>query len=137
METNARRMKLAALPCNLAEHSLGPAGCPPELKAAAEFQSTLRELRSSLQITGTSTADDGTRTDVLLAQNMISATAFEPDLDALRRASCTQRPECGLLQLDEAIDFAFRGSVPPMDRCATDSRRATAGTCTSSTAMWR
>ena len=36
---------------------------------------------------GLPTADDGSRTDVLLAQNMISGTAYEPDLDALRRAS--------------------------------------------------
>jgi len=31
--------------------------------------------------------DDGVRTDPLLAQNMTSSTGYEPDLDALRRAS--------------------------------------------------
>ena len=31
--------------------------------------------------------DDGTRTDVLMAQNMISSTHYEPDFDALRAAS--------------------------------------------------
>ena len=36
---------------------------------------------------GLPTADDGARTDVLLAQNMTSCTGYEPDLDALRRAS--------------------------------------------------
>jgi pimeloyl-ACP methyl ester carboxylesterase len=36
---------------------------------------------------GLPTTDDGSRTDVLLAQNLISCTAYEPDLDALRRAS--------------------------------------------------
>jgi hypothetical protein len=30
--------------------------------------------------------DDGSRTDPLLAQNMISGTHFEPDIDALRAA---------------------------------------------------
>jgi pimeloyl-ACP methyl ester carboxylesterase len=31
--------------------------------------------------------DDGTRTDVMLAQNIITSTHFEPDLDAVRNAS--------------------------------------------------
>jgi pimeloyl-ACP methyl ester carboxylesterase len=36
---------------------------------------------------GLPTEDDGTRTDVLLGQNMTSNTGYEPDFDALRRAS--------------------------------------------------
>lgn len=36
---------------------------------------------------GMPTEDDGTRTDVLLAQNIIGTTHYEPDFDALRRAS--------------------------------------------------
>jgi pimeloyl-ACP methyl ester carboxylesterase len=36
---------------------------------------------------GLPTGDDGSRTDVLLAQNMISCTHYEPDFDALSRAS--------------------------------------------------
>lgn len=36
---------------------------------------------------GLPTEDDGTRTDALLAQNIISLTLFEPDVDALRAAS--------------------------------------------------
>jgi pimeloyl-ACP methyl ester carboxylesterase len=35
---------------------------------------------------GLPTGDDGSRTDVLLAQNMISCTHYEPDFEALRRA---------------------------------------------------
>jgi hypothetical protein len=35
---------------------------------------------------GLPTADDGTRTDALLAQNIISCTHYEPDFDALRAA---------------------------------------------------
>jgi pimeloyl-ACP methyl ester carboxylesterase len=36
---------------------------------------------------GLPTADDGSRTDPLLGQNMIAGTSYEPDIDALRRAS--------------------------------------------------
>ena len=36
---------------------------------------------------GLPTTDDGSRTDVLMAQNMTSSTHYEPDFDALRRAS--------------------------------------------------
>ena len=36
---------------------------------------------------GLPTADDGSRTDVLMAQNITSSTGYEPDFDALRRAS--------------------------------------------------
>jgi pimeloyl-ACP methyl ester carboxylesterase len=36
---------------------------------------------------GLPTADDGNRTDVLMAQNMISCTSFEPDFPALKAAS--------------------------------------------------
>jgi hypothetical protein len=36
---------------------------------------------------GLPTEDDGSRTDVLMGQNMTSSTAYEPDFDALRRAS--------------------------------------------------
>ncbi len=36
---------------------------------------------------GMSTEDDGSRTDALLAQNIISCTHYQPDFDALRRAS--------------------------------------------------
>ena len=33
------------------------------------------------------TEDDGSRTDVMLAQNIIGTTHYEPDFDALRTAS--------------------------------------------------
>jgi pimeloyl-ACP methyl ester carboxylesterase len=36
---------------------------------------------------GMPTEDDGTRTDVMLAQNIIGTTHYEPDFDALRAAS--------------------------------------------------
>lgn len=36
---------------------------------------------------GLPAADDGSRTDVLMAQNMVSSTGYDPDIDALRRAS--------------------------------------------------
>jgi pimeloyl-ACP methyl ester carboxylesterase len=36
---------------------------------------------------GLPTADDGARNDVLVGQNMITSTHYEPDFDAIRRAS--------------------------------------------------
>ena len=36
---------------------------------------------------GMPTEDDGSRTDPLMGQNMISGTTYEPDFDALRSAS--------------------------------------------------
>jgi pimeloyl-ACP methyl ester carboxylesterase len=36
---------------------------------------------------GLPSEDDGTRTDVLLGQNLVTCTAFQPDFDALRAAS--------------------------------------------------
>jgi pimeloyl-ACP methyl ester carboxylesterase len=36
---------------------------------------------------GMPTEDDGSRTDVMLAQNLVSTTHYEPDVDALRAAS--------------------------------------------------
>ena len=44
---------VAALPGNVAENSLGPAGRPPELQPAAEVKRAMRQLRASLQITQT------------------------------------------------------------------------------------
>ncbi len=38
---------------------------------------------------GMPTEDDGSRTDPLLAQNMVTSTAYEPDFDALQRADTT------------------------------------------------
>jgi len=38
------------------------------------------------QMFGMPATDDGSRTDVLLGQNMISCTHYEPDFDALKRA---------------------------------------------------
>jgi pimeloyl-ACP methyl ester carboxylesterase len=39
------------------------------------------------QMFGMPDADDGTRTDALLAQNLLTSTGYEPDLEALGRAS--------------------------------------------------
>ena len=41
------------------------------------------------QMFGMPAEDDGTRTDPLLAQNMVTSTHYEPDIDALRAASTT------------------------------------------------
>src|SRR6266545_878192 len=52
-QTITGRMRVAALPRNVAENALGPAGRPPELQPPAEIKRALRELRASLQITQT------------------------------------------------------------------------------------
>ena len=41
---------------------------------------------------GMPTEDDGSRTDPLLGQHMITSTHYEPDFDALRSASTADRP---------------------------------------------
>ncbi|MBX3032263.1 MAG: alpha/beta hydrolase [Chloroflexi bacterium] len=41
------------------------------------------------QMFGMPADDDGTRTDPLLAQNMVTSTAYEPDIEALRAAPTT------------------------------------------------
>ncbi len=54
------------------------------------------------------TTDDGTRDDVMLGQNMISCTHFEPDFDALRAA--TTRIIVAAGQESEG-EMAHRGAV--------------------------
>ncbi len=41
------------------------------------------------QMFGMPAGDDGTRTDPLLAQNLLTSTAYQPDIEALRAASTT------------------------------------------------
>ena len=41
------------------------------------------------QMFGMPAEDDGTRTDALLAQNLLTCTAYQPDIDALRGACTT------------------------------------------------
>jgi pimeloyl-ACP methyl ester carboxylesterase len=58
------------------------------------------------QMFGMPATDDGSRTDVLLAQNMISCTHYEPDFDALKRA----KTRIVLAAGEEAGTMANRGA---------------------------
>ncbi|MEU7825523.1 alpha/beta hydrolase [Catellatospora sp. NPDC049133] len=60
--------------------------------------------------------DDGSRDDVLLGQNLISCTHYEPDLDALRAASTRIVPAVGE---ESAGTMAYRGGVALAERLGT------------------
>lgn len=61
--------------------------------------------------------DDGNRTDVLFGQNLITCTHFEPDLDALRRASTRIVPAAGI---ESEGEMAHRGAVALAEELGTD-----------------
>jgi hypothetical protein len=60
--------------------------------------------------------DDGTRTDPLLGQNMISCTHYEPDFDALRAASTRIVMAAGI---ESDGTMAQRGAVAVAERLGT------------------
>lgn len=67
---------------------------------------------------GRPTEDDGSRTDPLLGQNMISCTAYQPDFDALRAAStrivmATGVESEGLMASRGAFEVAERLGTTP------------------------
>jgi pimeloyl-ACP methyl ester carboxylesterase len=65
---------------------------------------------------GLPTEDDGSRTDPLLGQNMISSTGYEPDVDALRRASTRIVVAAGS---ESEGELANRGAHALAERLAT------------------
>lgn len=65
---------------------------------------------------GLPTEDDGTRSDPLLGQNMISSTHFEPDFEALRAASTRIVMAAGA---ESAGTLAHRGAVAVAERLGT------------------
>jgi pimeloyl-ACP methyl ester carboxylesterase len=65
---------------------------------------------------GMPTEDDGTRTDPLLGQNMISGTAYEPDFDVLRRASTRVIIAAGV---ESEGEIANRGAHAAAERLGT------------------
>lgn len=79
-------------------------------EGAAGFPTTFRPARPAGRGSAGSvpTTDDGTRDDVMLGQNMISCTHFEPDFDALRAA--TTRIIVAAGQESEG-EMAHRGAV--------------------------
>ena len=62
---------------------------------------------------GLPTEDDGTRTDPLLGQNIISCTHYEPDFEALRRASTRVVLACGA---ESDGEMAHRGAEAVAER---------------------
>ncbi|HET9416844.1 MAG TPA: alpha/beta hydrolase [Candidatus Limnocylindria bacterium] len=61
--------------------------------------------------------DDGSRTDVMLAQNIITCTHYEPDFDALRRASTRIIPAAGS---ESEGEMANRGGHAVAERLGTE-----------------
>jgi pimeloyl-ACP methyl ester carboxylesterase len=66
---------------------------------------------------GMPTEDDGSRTDVLLGQNIIGTTHYEPDFDALRNAST--RIVCAAGAESEG-EMANRGAYAVADKLGTE-----------------
>ena len=62
---------------------------------------------------GLPTTDDGTRTDPLLFQNIVTCTHYEPDFDALRSAPTRIVPAVGA---ESAGTMAHRGAVAVAER---------------------
>ena len=65
---------------------------------------------------GLPTEDDGSRTDPLLAQNMISCTHYQPDFDALRAASTRVFLAAGA---ESEGEMAHRGAEAVAERLGT------------------
>jgi hypothetical protein len=66
---------------------------------------------------GMPAVDDGSRTDALLGQNMVSSTHYEPDFDALRAASTRIVLAAGE---ESAGELAHRGAVAVAERLGTE-----------------
>jgi pimeloyl-ACP methyl ester carboxylesterase len=66
---------------------------------------------------GMPTEDDGSRTDVMLAQNIIGTTHYEPDFDALRAASTRIVVAAGA---ESEGEMANRGAYAVAERLGTE-----------------
>jgi hypothetical protein len=66
---------------------------------------------------GLPTEDDGSRTDVMLAQNLINTTHYEPDFDALRAASTRIVIAAGT---ESEGEMANRGAQAVAERLGTE-----------------
>ncbi len=66
---------------------------------------------------GLSTEDDGSRTDPLLGQNMVSCTHFEPDFEALRGVSTRIVIGAGV---ESEGEMAYRGALAVADALGTE-----------------
>ena len=61
--------------------------------------------------------DDGTRNDVMLAQNIVTCTHYEPDFEALKSASTRIIPAAGT---ESEGEMANRGAYAVAERLGTD-----------------
>lgn len=61
--------------------------------------------------------DDGSRTDVLLGQNLVTCTHYQPDFEALRRATTRIVPAAGV---ESKGELANRGAHAVAERLGTD-----------------
>ena len=66
---------------------------------------------------GMATEDDGTRTDPLLFQNIITCTHFEPDFEALRAASTRIVMAAGV---ESKGTLAYRGAIAAAERLGAE-----------------
>jgi hypothetical protein len=66
---------------------------------------------------GMPTDDDGNRTDVMLAQNIIGTTHYEPDFDALKAASTRIVMAAGA---ESAGEMANRGAYAVAEKLGTE-----------------
>ena len=73
---------------------------------------------------GLPTADDGTRNDPLLFQNILSCTHYEPQFDALRAAPTRIVIAVGVESVGQ---LAFRGGVAAAGRLGTEAVRFPSG----------
>lgn len=64
--------------------------------------------------------DDGTRTDPLLFQNIVTCTGYEPDFEALKAASTRIVPAVGV---ESGESLAARGAIAVAERLGTDAVR--------------
>jgi pimeloyl-ACP methyl ester carboxylesterase len=69
------------------------------------------------QMFGIPAEDDGSRTDPLLGQNMLTSTHYEPDFDALRTASTRIVVAAGA---ESDGELAHRGAVAVAERLGTE-----------------
>jgi pimeloyl-ACP methyl ester carboxylesterase len=69
---------------------------------------------------GLPTEDDGSRTDVLLAQNLVTNTHYQPDVDALKRAPTRIVVAAGV---ESEGEMAHRGALAVAGRLGTDPVR--------------
>jgi hypothetical protein len=67
---------------------------------------------------GLPTDDDGTRSDPLLGQNIVSSTHFEPDFDALRAAPTRIVVAAGV---ESEGQLAHRGAIATAKRLGTEA----------------